>query len=172
MLVKSYEEENIGQALIDVERKDEAFLSTTNMVDHIPYGSTSKIPYSSSDWVDRNTFGMKTVGGEEFNFCNKFFVVTSIVLTCGKPQKCILQSSYTSSTYAHEVHCDLYVLEGFGRKQNGYQELALIQKDEEDFGQAFVDLKQCHEEELTMGKIDEEIIFEETCNAIFYPRIV
>ena len=55
----------------------------------------------------------------------------------------------------------MYVLEGFERKQNGEQELALIEKDEEHFGQAFVDLKKSHEEELAMGKIDDEILFEE-----------
>ena len=56
VLVKSYEEENIGQALSEDERKDEVSLSTRNMDDHIPYGSTNKIPYSSIDWVDRDTF--------------------------------------------------------------------------------------------------------------------
>ena len=153
VLMKSYEEENIGQSLIDIERKDEVFLAMGNMpkdipiestskddylfmdwVDkyitkiedqgctriaciseglsdahawtetryeeplwivasdpeevsnHIPYGLKNKIPYSSIDWVDRNTLGMNTMGGKEFNFCYKFFVVTEIVLTCGKPQ--------------------------------------------------------------------------------------
>ena len=42
VLVKIYEEENIIQALIEVERKDEVFFSTRNMADHIPYGSTNK----------------------------------------------------------------------------------------------------------------------------------
>ena len=51
------------------------------------------------------------------------------------------------------MHCDLYVLEGFERKQNGDQVLVLIEKDEEYFGQAFVDLKKSHEEELSRGKI-------------------
>ena len=40
-----------------------------------------------------------------------------------------MQTSYTSSTYAQDVHCDLYVLEGFERKQNGDQALALFQRD-------------------------------------------
>ena len=62
--VKRYDEENIGQALIEVERKDEVLFSTINMSDHIPYGSVDKIPYSSIDWVDRDTVGVKTVGGE------------------------------------------------------------------------------------------------------------
>ena len=50
------------------------------MADDIPYGSKNKIPYSSIDWVDRDTFGMKTLGGESFYFCNKSFVGTIIVL--------------------------------------------------------------------------------------------
>ena len=129
MLVKRYEEENIGQALIDIERKDVVFLDMVNMyedirielaskhdylfmdwvdkyitkvedqgciriscinrglfdmhawketpyeitlwmvysspeyvADHIPYGSANKSPYSSIDWVDRDMFGMKTLG--------------------------------------------------------------------------------------------------------------
>ena len=43
VLVKSYEEENIGQALIEFERKAEVFFSTRKMVDHIPYGSETKV---------------------------------------------------------------------------------------------------------------------------------
>ena len=62
------------------------FLSTIEMADHIPYGSANKIPYSSIDWVDRDTFGVKNVGGEEFNFCNNFFSMTGILLECGQPQ--------------------------------------------------------------------------------------
>ena len=85
VLVKSYMEENIGQALSEDERKDEVSLSKINMDDHIPYGSANKIPYSSIDWVDRDTLGMKTVGGKRFNFCNNFLVVTEIFLTCGQP---------------------------------------------------------------------------------------
>ena len=68
VLVKSYEEENISQALIEVERKDEVFFSTIKMADHITYGSANKIPCSSIDWVDRGTLGMETVGGKRFNF--------------------------------------------------------------------------------------------------------
>ena len=60
VLMKSYEEENIGQAPIEVEGKDEVLFSTKEMDDHIPYGSTNKSPYSSIDWVDRDIFGMKT----------------------------------------------------------------------------------------------------------------
>ena len=46
VLVKSYEEDNISQALIEVERKDEAFFCTIKMADHINYGSSNKIPNS------------------------------------------------------------------------------------------------------------------------------
>ena len=67
-----------------------------DVADHIPYGSTNKIPYSSIDWVDRDTFGMKTLGGKEFYFCNNFFVGTVIVLTCEQQKRLILQALYTS----------------------------------------------------------------------------
>ena len=56
------------------------------MGDHIPYGSENKSPCSSIDWVNRDTLGMKVVGGKEFNFYNKFFVVNGIVLKCGQTQ--------------------------------------------------------------------------------------
>ena len=52
------------------------------VVDHIPYGSANKSPYSSIDSVDKDIFGMKTLGSKEFYFCNQFYVVTDIVLTC------------------------------------------------------------------------------------------
>ena len=110
VLVKRNEEENIGQALIEVERKDEEFFYTKNMADHIPYGSTINIPYSSIDWVDRDTFGVNNVGGEEFNFCNKLFVVPGIVLTCGKPQRFSFQPLDTFHTHAHEVNSDFLCL--------------------------------------------------------------
>ena len=140
MLVKRYEEENLRQSLIEIERKGEVFLAMGNMAedipiestskydylfmdwvdkyitkieyqgctrnacistglfdmhalketpcdiplqmvystledvdDDIPYGSANKSPYSSIDWVDRDMFGMKTLGGKEFYFCNIFF---------------------------------------------------------------------------------------------------
>ena len=82
VLMKSYEEENIGQAFIEVEGKDEVFLSTIKMADHIPYGSANKSAYSSIYWVDRDIFGMKTLGGNFFYFCKNSFVVIDIVLTC------------------------------------------------------------------------------------------
>ena len=104
VLVKSNEEEKIGQALIEVERKDELFFSTRKMADRIPYGSANKIPYSSIDWVNRDTFEVKKAGDEEYNFCNTFFVVTDIVLACGQPQGFNLQLLDTFHTHAHEVN--------------------------------------------------------------------
>ena len=62
--MKRYEEQNIVQALIEFERKDEVFFSTRKMADHIPYGSTNKIPYSSIYWVDRDVIELKTLGGK------------------------------------------------------------------------------------------------------------
>ena len=128
MLVKSYEEENISQALIEVERKDEVLFSTINMADHITYGSENKIPYSSIDWVDRDTFKVKKVGDEEFNFCNKFFVVTDIALACGKPYGFNFQPLDTFHTHAHEVHSKFFVLEDYTDKFDENQALGLFQK--------------------------------------------
>ena len=51
MLVKRLDEENIGQALIDIERKDEVFLAMGNMVEDIPIESTRKYDYIFMDWV-------------------------------------------------------------------------------------------------------------------------
>ena len=72
VLVKIYKEENLGQALIDNERKDEVSLSLINMAEQIPYGSENKSLYSSIDWVDRNIFGMKNLGGKEFYYAINF----------------------------------------------------------------------------------------------------
>ena len=91
----------MGQALIEIERKDEVFFSFINMAENIQYGSENKILYSSIDLVERNIFGMKTLGGKEFYFCNKFFVVTDIVLTCEQKQRLILQLLDTSHTHAN-----------------------------------------------------------------------
>ena len=112
VLVKIYEEENMGQALIEIERKDEVFFSFRNMVDHIQYGSENKIPCSSIDWVDRGT-----LGGKEFYFRNNCFIVTDIVLTCEQQQGIILHILGTYHTHAHEVNSDLHVLEEFEVKQ-------------------------------------------------------
>ena len=76
--------------------------------DNITYGSANKIRYSSIDWVDRDTLGMETVGGKEFNFCNKFFVGNGIVLTCGKPQDFIC-SHWIPSIHMH-MRCILIFL--------------------------------------------------------------
>ena len=109
------------------------FFSTINMVDHIPYGSTNKIPYSSIDWVDRNIFGIKTLGGKEFYFCNKFFVVTDIVLTCEQKKRFNLQPLDTFHTHAHEVNYIFFVLEDYVDNFDENQPLGLFQKKLELF---------------------------------------
>ena len=148
--MKSYEEENIGQALIEVERKDEVFFSTKNMDNHIPYGSANKIPYSSIDWVDKDVFGMKTLGGKEFYFCNKFFVVTDIILRCEHKQRLILKLLDTSHTHAHEVHFDLHVLEEFEVKQYEDQALAWFLRDYEfPLGKCCTILEEEHDHTVT-----------------------
>ena len=45
------------------------------------------------------------------NFYNNFFVVTDIVLTCGKPQIFNLHPLDTFHINAHEVDSDFFVLE-------------------------------------------------------------
>ena len=42
MLGKIYEEDNMDQAPIDIEEKDEVFFYIRNMDDHFPYGSANK----------------------------------------------------------------------------------------------------------------------------------
>ena len=76
-------------------------------------------------------FGMKTLGGNFFYFCNNSFVVTDIVLTCEQKQSLILQLLYTSHTHAHEVHSDLHVLEKFEVKKYEYQALGWFLRDYE-----------------------------------------
>ena len=53
MLVKRYEEENLGQALIEIERKDEVLLEMGNILEEIPIESISKDDYLFMDWVDK-----------------------------------------------------------------------------------------------------------------------
>ena len=53
MLVKRYEEENLGQALIEIERKDEVFLAMGKIPEDIPIESGSKDDYIFMDWVDK-----------------------------------------------------------------------------------------------------------------------
>ena len=79
----------------------------------------------------RDIFGMKTLGGNFFYFCNNSFVVTDIDLTCEQQQRLILQLLYTSHTHAHEVNYDLHVLEEFEVKQYEDQALALFLRDYE-----------------------------------------
>ena len=51
--MKSYEEENIGQALIEIGRKDEVLLAMGNMDEDIPSDSEIKYDYLFMDWVDK-----------------------------------------------------------------------------------------------------------------------
>ena len=53
MLVKIYDGENLGQAFIEIEMKDEVFLDTGNMAEDIPIESTRKKYYLFMDWVDK-----------------------------------------------------------------------------------------------------------------------
>ena len=79
------------------------------------------MPCSSIDWMDRDTLGMKTMGGKEFNFCNKFFFVNGIVLTCGKPQIFNFQPLDTFNSHEHEVHTKCFVLEEFWDANDEFQ---------------------------------------------------
>ena len=106
-----------------------------------------KSPCSSIDWVDRDTLGMNTVGGKEFNFCNKFFGVNGIVLTCGKPKIFIFQPLDTFHTHANEVHSIFFVLEDCTNKFDENQALGLFQKNQELFFEKNL---------FTMGELDED----------------
>ena len=77
----------------------------------------------------RDIFGMKTLRGKFFYFCNNSFVVTDIVLTCEQQQRLILQLLYTSHIHAHEVHSNLHVLKEFEVKQYEDQTLAWFLRD-------------------------------------------
>ena len=48
------------------------------VVELFPPESINMRVCSSIDWVYRDIFGMKTLGGNEFDFCNKIFVVTDM----------------------------------------------------------------------------------------------
>ena len=52
MLMKRYEEENLGHELIEIERRDELCLDMGNMDEKIPIESTCKGVYLFMDWVD------------------------------------------------------------------------------------------------------------------------
>ena len=99
------------------------------MADHFPYGSTNKVPYASINWVDRDTLGMKTVGGKEFDFCNKFFGVNGIVLKFGKPQRLNLHPLDTFHTHAHET-CILkfLFLRNFGMQMMSYNHMVIARE--------------------------------------------
>ena len=66
---------NISLCLVDSSIED--------VFDHITYGYENKSPCSYIDLVDRDIIEIKTLGGKGlFYFCNTFFVVTDIFLTC------------------------------------------------------------------------------------------
>ena len=54
VLVKNYEEENIGQALIKIGRKDKVLLDMGNMAKDIPSESTRKDDNLFMYWVNKN----------------------------------------------------------------------------------------------------------------------
>ena len=51
--MKSYNEENIGQALIEIEKKDEELLAMGKIVEDMSIESTSKNDYPFMDWEDK-----------------------------------------------------------------------------------------------------------------------
>ena len=53
MLMKRYEEENLGHELIEIERRDELFLYMGKMDEDIPIESTCKAVYLFMDWVHK-----------------------------------------------------------------------------------------------------------------------
>ena len=58
--------------------------------DHIPYGSTNEISYSSIDGVGIGINEMNTLGGKGFFYFYNIFSITGIVLTCEQQQRFIL----------------------------------------------------------------------------------
>ena len=64
---------------------------------------------------------MKTVGGKEFNLCNKLFVVNGIVLKCGLPKIFNLNPLDTFHTHAHEVNSKFFVLKEFWDSDDEFQ---------------------------------------------------
>ena len=108
-----------------------AYSSLEEVVDHIPYGSTNKSLYSSSDGEDRGIIQMNNLGGKWFFYFYNVFVVTDIVLTCKQQRRFILHPLDTSCTHAYEVHTDLHMLEEFEFKQDEDQAYAWSQRDYE-----------------------------------------
>ena len=62
MLVKIYDEENISQEIIEIERKDEDFLAMGNIDEDIPIESTRKIDYPFMYWVGKYITEMEDQG--------------------------------------------------------------------------------------------------------------
>ena len=98
------------------------------VADHIPYGSANKIPCSSIDWVDRDTLGIKDVGGKEFNFHNKFFGVNGIVIAFRQPQILKLQPLDTSHTYAQRCILNFLWLRNFGMQRMSSKHMLVSQE--------------------------------------------
>ena len=80
--------------------------------------------------MDRDIIEMKALGGKGFFcFCNKFFVITDIVLIGEQQQRLILQPLDTSHKHAHEVNFYFAVLQEFEVKKKEDQELVHHQRD-------------------------------------------
>ena len=104
---------------------------------------------------------MKTLGGKEFYFCNKFFVVTDIIFTCEQKQRIILKLLDTSHKHAYEVHSRLHVLEEFEVKQYEDQALAWFLRDYDlPLGKCCTILEEAHYYTVT------ELTNEEICASI------
>ena len=115
--------------------------------------------------MDRDIFGMKTLGGKNLYFCNNFFVVTDIVLMCEQQQRIILQILYT---HAHEVHSNLHVLEEFEVKQYEDQALVWFLRDYElPLGKCCTILEEAHDHNVTEktngGIFGYIILMDENC---------
>ena len=118
--------------------------------------------------IHRDIFGLKTLGGKFFYFCNNSFVVTDIVLTCEQQQRLILQLLYTSRIHAHEVHSDFHVLEKFEVKQYEDQALAWFLRDYElPLGKCCTILEEAHDHTVTQktngGICGSIILIDEHC---------
>ena len=62
MLVKRYDEENIGQTLIEIERKDEELLAMWNIAKDKPSELERKIDYPFIVWVGKYFTEMEDQG--------------------------------------------------------------------------------------------------------------
>ena len=62
VFVKSHDEECFGQALIEIERKDEVFLAMGNMAEEISIELARKYDYLFMYWVDKYITKIKDQG--------------------------------------------------------------------------------------------------------------